>query len=78
MQIIVKTLTGRKHTFDFEPRSTILQIKEALQEKEGINVPQIKLLHAGKSLDDAATIESAKIEAGTQLHMVLALRGGAA
>lgn len=28
MQIYVKTLTGRKQAFDFEPSSTIVQIKE--------------------------------------------------
>lgn len=29
MQIYVKTLTGRKQALDFEPSSTIVQIKEA-------------------------------------------------
>jgi len=56
----------------------ILQLKEALEEKEGIHVLSFKLLHAGKSLGDAATLESAKIEAGAVLHMVLAFRGSAA
>mgnify|MGYP001045744770 CR=1 FL=1 len=57
----------------------ILNIKEALAEKEGLeDVRQIRLLYGGKSLEDAATLESVKIEAGSQVHMVLMLRGGAA
>lgn len=112
LQLFVKTLTGRKQAFDFEPRNTvrcrrrrrsfahtspraaalssstptslarcvglqILNIKEALQEKEGIDVKQIRLIHSGKQLNDTDTIESAKIEAGATVHMVLSLRGGA-
>ena len=77
MQIFVKTLTGRKQSFDFVPRNTILNIKEALQEKEGIDTKQIRLIAGGKQLNDTDTIESAKIAAGDTIHMVLALRGGA-
>lgn len=46
-------------------------------EKEGIDVKQIRLIHSGKQLNDTDTIESAKIEAGATIHMVLSLRGGA-
>ena len=34
MQIIVKTLTGRKQTFDFELGTKVKAVKEQLQEKE--------------------------------------------
>lgn len=76
ISIKIKTLTGRTHTFDVEPDLTIAQLKEMLQEKEGINPVQLRLIHSGRQLNDADTIASAKIEAGTVLHMVLALRGG--
>lgn len=42
MQIIVKTLAGRKQSFNFEPEDNVLRIKQALQEKEGITVDQIR------------------------------------
>ncbi len=54
----------------------IADLKKMLQEKEGIDVKQIRLIHNGKQLVDDKTLESAGIVAGTQLHMVLALRGG--
>ena len=41
MQIFIKTLTGRKTQFDFESDNTVRHIKEALQEKEGIQVDTI-------------------------------------
>ena len=49
-QIFIKTLTGRKQAFNFEPENQVLAIKQALQEKEGIQVEQIRLIYSGKQL----------------------------
>ena len=76
-QIFIKTLTGRKQPFNFEPENQVLAIKQALQEKEGIQVDQIKLIFSGKQLADNNTLESYNIAAGATIHMVLQLRGGA-
>jgi len=51
-------------------------VKQALQEKEGIQVDQIKLIFSGKQLADEKTLESYGIVAGATIHMVLQLRGG--
>ncbi len=56
--------------------SQILQLKTMLQEKEGIDVKQIRLIHNGRQLADDKSLESCGVTAGTTLHMVLALRGG--
>jgi hypothetical protein len=76
-QIFIKTLTGRKQALNFEPENQVLAVKQALQEKEGIQVDQIKLIHSGKQLADDKTLESYNIAAGATIHMVLQLRGGA-
>jgi Ubiquitin family len=76
-QIFIKTLTGRKQAFNFEPENQVLAVKQALQEKEGIQVDQIRLIHSGKQLADDKTLESYNIGAGATIHMVLQLRGGA-
>ncbi|KAI9917849.1 hypothetical protein PsorP6_012813 [Peronosclerospora sorghi] len=86
MQIQIKTLTGRKQTFNFEPDNTILHVKQALQEKEGIQVDQIRLIYSGKQLYDSAmlcacraddkTLQDYNVAAGGTIHMVLQLRGG--
>eukprot|EP00554_Chaetoceros_debilis_P006790 CAMPEP_0194073284 /NCGR_PEP_ID=MMETSP0149-20130528/772_1 /TAXON_ID=122233 /ORGANISM="Chaetoceros debilis, Strain MM31A-1" /LENGTH=78 /DNA_ID=CAMNT_0038753287 /DNA_START=84 /DNA_END=320 /DNA_ORIENTATION=+ len=76
MQLFIKTLTGRKQSFNFEPDNQVLAVKLALQEKEGIQVDQIRLIYSGKQLADDRTLESYNISAGATIHMVLQLRGG--
>jgi Ubiquitin family len=76
MQITIKTLTGRKQVFNFEDSDTVLDVKKQLQEKEGIQVDQIRLIYSGKQLSDDQTLKSYNITAGGTIHMVLQLRGG--
>lgn len=76
MQIFIKTLTGRKQQFNFEPETKVLQVKQALQEKEGIDVEQIRLIFSGKQLSDDKALSEYNIAAGGTIHMVLQLRGG--
>ncbi|ORX69281.1 hypothetical protein DL89DRAFT_174526 [Linderina pennispora] len=76
MNIKVKTLTGKEIEIDIEKTSTVLQIKERVEEKEGIPPPQQRLIFGGKQMDDPNTAEFYKIEGGSVLHLVLALRGG--
>ena len=47
MQIFIKTLTGRKQQYNFENETTVLDVKQTLQEKEGIQVDQIRLIFSG-------------------------------
>jgi Ubiquitin family len=70
LQIFIKTLTGRKQALNFEPDNQVLLIKQSLQEKEGIQVDQIKLIHSGKQLADDKTLEYYNITAGATIHMV--------
>eukprot|EP00389_Voromonas_pontica_P000542 GDKH01000797.1.p1 GENE.GDKH01000797.1~~GDKH01000797.1.p1 ORF type:complete len:75 (-),score=12.68 GDKH01000797.1:111-335(-) len=74
MQLIIKTLNGAKRPFNFEATDTILQVKEALQEKEGIDVKQIRLIFGGKQLSDEMKLSDYNVKAGSTLHMVLQLR----
>jgi hypothetical protein len=76
IKIFIKTLTGRKQPLNVEPSNQVLIIKQLLQEKEGIQVDQIKLIYSGRQLADDKTLESYNITAGATIHMVLQLRGG--
>eukprot|EP01031_Cornospumella_fuschlensis_P031238 gene31238-37749_t len=76
MQIFIKTLTGRKQQFTFENDATLLAVKQALQEKEGIQVDQIRLIFSGKQLSDEKTLQEQNVNPGDTIHMVLQLRGG--
>jgi len=74
MQIIVKTLTGKKQPMNFELENTVLQVKQALQEKEGISIEQIRLIYGGRQLNDESRLCEYNLKAGAVIHMVLQLR----
>ena len=76
MLISIKTLSGRKISLDLEPTQKILDIKENLQEREGIPKEQIRLIYAGKVLNEEMKIEDANIQPGTIIMMMMHLKGG--
>ncbi|XP_064201954.1 NEDD8 ubiquitin like modifier, like isoform X1 [Anguilla rostrata] len=71
------TLTGKEIEIDIEPTDKVERIKERVEEKEGIPPQQQRLIYSGKQMNDEKTAADYKIQGGSVLHLVLALRGGA-
>ena len=70
MPIFVKMMTGKTTTFEVKPSDTILDLKEKIQNEEGLPADQLRLFFARKPLNDQCTLSNYNIQKESTLYLV--------
>ena len=73
-QLFVKTLTGKTLKVSCFNSTRIIDLKQQIQDQEGVDVAQIALIFAGKQLDNDRLVVDYNVHSESTLHMVLRAR----
>ncbi|KYQ88943.1 ubiquitin [Tieghemostelium lacteum] len=74
MQLFAKTIQGKTITFDAEPSNTIKDIKDIIEELEGVPATHQRMIFIGKGLEDGRKLSDYDIRKESTIHLVYRLR----
>ena len=76
MQIFVKIGIGKTIILDVEASDSVADIKQKIQDKEGISPEDQRLLFSARQLEDGRPVSDYNVQNESTLHLVLRLLGG--
>ena len=76
VEITIRSLTGRSIPVEIDLQQRVSDLKEVVEVKEGIPPAQQRFLFPGRQLDDDKPLAECGVANGSDLHLVLSLRGG--
>ena len=74
--VLVEDWTGKRRTIAVTEKSTVDDMKIAIQDKTGIPHEQMRLIFSGKQLEDGQTVKNYGLQHEDTVFLVLCLRGG--
>ncbi|PIA34372.1 hypothetical protein AQUCO_03800169v1 [Aquilegia coerulea] len=75
MHIFVKMLTGKIYTLEVDSYDSVDDVKEMMEEKEGIPTEQQRLIYRGRQIESGRFLADYQVEEDSVLHLVLCLCG---
>ena len=74
-QIYVITLSGKTMVLEVEDTTTILQLKNMIEEKENIKTHEQRIFYCGKQLENPHTMSFYNLTQHNTLHLLIRLLG---
>ena len=71
MKIFLKSLKGDKAEFEVQPEDTVLSLKQQVQQVQGHEVEQQKLIFAGRIMEDAKQLAEYGLKEGDNLVVMI-------
>ena len=70
-QIFVRTITGKTMTVDVSETENVAGLKRMIAEREGIPAGEMRLIFAGKELNEERALSDYNIGKASTVHLVL-------
>ena len=76
INVVLIPLTNTSFNVSISPNALIYDLKCSVAYNQGVVADQFRLIFKGKHLDDSRTLKDYHVVDGSQIHLILRLRGG--